>query len=316
MKNWQTCFAVVVMFFVFFSLFSSVSFGQTSEDITPTDVWYLAKSIDDSLISLYQLTGKFSKKRISNNLRPRNVYQKTLSVAEEFNHLHPNALDSLKLSDAYTIDMRQAKPADNYSILHLIKDWLISKNKFVESAGERTAKNPNDVFQMLRQISFHHTEIAGKLNIATTWGSPARVYEAVVTGVLPAVEGIADEAGVKHEDFLFPKQPVSGVKSRNVYHLLSQVYNNISRYYMNRGGYEPIIIEEVSDCDDISPADVFDLATIISTELKARTGNKAMSAKTAGSYSRWKEGKDKIVPGDVFRLIQYNYILSRNVLEK
>ncbi len=316
MKNRQKCFAVVVMFFLFSALFPAVSFGQTSEEITFTDVYYLAKSIDDSLVQMYQLTGKLNKKRISNNLRVRNVYMKALSVAEEFNDLHANALNNLALSEAYSIDINQAKPANVYAILSLIKDYLISKDKFAESAEDKTAKTPNDVFQMTRQISLHHTETAGKMNMKTEWGTPAQVYETVVTGIMPAVEGIADEAGIKHNEFSFPKQPVSGVKPRNVYHLLTQVYKNISGYYMNRGGYDPIVPETINDCDDISPADVFDLAGIISAELKARTGNKALNAKTAGSYSRWKESKDKIVPGDVFRLIQYNFILSKNVLKK
>ncbi|MGE0082985.1 MAG: hypothetical protein AB7S75_01050 [Desulfococcaceae bacterium] len=76
MKNRQKRFVVKVMSILVLALLPAGAFGQTAEEITSTDVYYLAKSIDDSIVSLYQLTGKLSKKRISSNLRPRNVYMK------------------------------------------------------------------------------------------------------------------------------------------------------------------------------------------------------------------------------------------------
>lgn len=297
-------------------LFSGSAPGQEWKDITPTDVYYLAKSLDDSLISMYGLSSKLNKKRISNNLKPRNVYQKVLAVADEFSFLHANALNPVKLTEARNIDMNRTGPGDVYGILTLMKDYLAVNNAFAESAEARTQKTPNDVFQMLRQISLHHNEIARKKSIATDWATPKQVYETVVTNILPAVEKMAHEAEIEHKVFPFPKQPVSGVIPRYVYKLLYHVYKNISEFYMNKGGYDPIIIEEVNDCDDISPADVFDLAVIISAELKVRSGKKNLDTNTASQYKRWKESKDKIVPGDVFRLIQYNFILTRRVLEK
>ncbi len=297
-------------------LLSAGAPGQASENITPTDVYYLAKSVDDSLVSMYELTSEFNKKRISNNLKPRNVYQKVLSVAEEFSFLHGNALNPVKLSEARNFDMNRTGPKHIYEILILMKDYLAVKNAFTESAEERGTKTPNDVFQILRQISLHHNEIARKKSITTDWATPGQVYETVVTNILPTVEGIAHDTEIQYKEFSFPKQPVSGIMPRYVYKLLYQVYRNMSEFYMNRGGYEPIILEEVNDCDDVTPADVFDLATIIAAELKARAGKKKLNTNTISQYKRWKESKDKIVPGDVFRLIQHNFILTRKVLEK
>jgi hypothetical protein len=289
--------------------------AETWESATPTDVYHLAKSIDDSLTFMYSLTSKLTKKRISDNLKPRNVYMKALTVAEEFNTLHPNAIDSAKLSEAANIDASRTKPGDVYALLNLIKNYLITENAFTESPEEMDARTPNDVFQMLRQVSMHHYEIAKKKNLVTGWGTPARVYEAVVTGILPAVGEIADDAKIAHEDFPFPKQPVGGVAPRNVYNLLYHVYNNISQFYMNKGGYDSVFLTKMNDCDEISPADVFDLVQIIVGELKARSGNKMMATKTASRYTTWKNSKEKIVPGDVFRLIQYNFMLTKKALE-
>lgn len=288
---------------------------QAWGNITPTDVYYLAKSVDASLVSMYGLSSELAKKRISNNLRPRNVYQKALSVADEFNVLHTNALDSLKLSEAHNVDMSRTTPSDVHKILSLIQNYLVSKGTFSELFETRSPKTPNDVFQVLRQVSMHHHEIARKKGLVTDWAKPRRVYDAMVTDVLPVTRAIAAREKVTYEPFAFPKQPVSGVIPRYVYKLLYYTYQNLSDYYMDKGGYDPIILEQVNDCDAISPADVFDLTVIIAAELKARAGKKILGRETAARYKSWKVGKEKIVPGDVFRLIQHNFILSRRILE-
>ena len=289
--------------------------AQAWGDITPTDVYYLAKSVDDSLASVYELSSELTKKRISNSLRPRNVYQKALSVADEFNFLHPNALDSLKLSEARNVDMTRTGPSDVHSVLSLIEKYLLSKGTFTANFETRSTKTPNDVFQMLRQVSMHHHEIARKKGLTTDWAKPKRVYEAVVTNILPVTQNLAAKEKVAHKSFEFPKQAVSGVIPRYVYKLLYHMYQNLSDYYMNKGGYDPIILEQVNDCDKISPEDVFDMTLILAAELKARGGKKSLRRETAARYKSWKEGKEKIVPGDVFRLIQHNFILSKKILE-
>ncbi len=115
--------------------------------------------------------------------------------------------------------------------------------------------------------------------------------------------------------FLFLNSRCTGIMPRNVYNLLFHLYVNISKYYINKGEYDPIILEKMNDCDEISPADVFDLTQVIAAELKAKSGNKTLDSESMTNYTRWKEGKDKIVPGDVFRLIQYNFILTKRSLE-
>ncbi|QTA88349.1 hypothetical protein [Desulfonema magnum] len=289
---------------------------ETEKAVTPTDVYYLAKSIDNSLMAAHGLTRTLTKKRISDNLRPRNVYNKAVSVVEEFNFLHNNAIDPVRLSEARNLDVIRTRPENVYQVLSLISSHLIAENNFLQSMEQRITRTPNDVFQMLRQVSLHHHEIARKKNLTTDWATPERVYEAVVKHILPVAEGIAHEAGVKYKTFSFPKQPVSGVIPRYVYKLLYYVYMNISKFYMNKGGYEPILLVEVNDCDDISPADVFDLTQVIAAELKVRSGNSSLTQKHASRYASWKNTKEKIVSGDVFRLVQHNFILTKRTLEQ
>ncbi len=169
-------FGLYVMIMVFTFSAADAQDTETWKTIAPTDVYYLAKAIDNSLVSMYDLTSLSEKKRISSNLRPRNVYQKVLSVAEEFNLLHGNLISQANLNDAYNIDMANAKPANVYGVLTLMKEVLAAKNSFTESTEAKTPKTPSDVFQMMRQISMHHHEIAKKKNIQTTWATSGRMF--------------------------------------------------------------------------------------------------------------------------------------------
>lgn len=295
----------------------AVSGTGTSGEITPTDVYYLAKSVDDSLVRMYQAEGVFEKKRISNNLSPRNVFEKAIDITEKFNMLHNYAVARDRLAEVSKIgDMSRIAPSDVYAVLSLIKDCMTKQGVFAEYSGEKNPKVPSDVFHLMRQLSWRCSEIAKKKGIVTNWATPAQVYESAVTAMLPAVQAMAGEAGVKYEDYSFPRQPVSGVVPRYVYNLLYHTYGNISKYYIyKKGNYEPVVFLDINDCDDISPADVFDLTQVIASELKADIGVKALSPETAEVYAKWKESHAEILPGHVFRLIQYNYILSKKVLE-
>jgi hypothetical protein len=83
-------------------------------------VYYLVQSIDEILVQQYELsTEPFVKKRMSENLRPRNVYQKALAVVEEFNVLHPNVINRDVLLAAQSIDASQTQPKDVYALIDL-----------------------------------------------------------------------------------------------------------------------------------------------------------------------------------------------------
>lgn len=299
----------------FLSLTGTENHAFSEQIIGPTDVYYLAKSIDDSIVSAYGLTYRFDKKMLSNNIRPRNSYQKLLSVADEFNLLHDNAISQAKLDEARRTDVVNTKPADLYRVLQYMKDFLLSQGIYAEYGGERENKTPSDVTHMLRQISYHNMEIARQKNIPTDWSSPSQVYDAIIKDILPVVQAVAAESGYKFREFDFPEQAVTGIVPRNITRLLHHIYKNISRYYIAKGGYEPLTLIEVTECDTIEAGDSFDLIKAISAEFKAMSGKKTLNADVAEKYNRWKESKSEIVPGDVFRLLQYNYILCKRIME-
>ena len=78
----------------------------------------------------------------------------------------------------------------------------------------------------------------------------------------------------------------SGVVPRNIYKILSQIYRNIARYYMRTGDYDPLDLSEMNECDEITPADVFDLVQVITAELKVKVGAKSLDSDSASRYAR------------------------------
>ena len=134
---------MIVFLVVGIGVTARISAGQTPQEITPTDVYYLAKSIDESLVRMYNLSNEpFLKKRISENLKPRNVYQKALSVVEEFRVLHPDALDADALTAAQQVDVSQTIPKDVYNLLRKIANYLSVRGRLVEVEEIREKKSP------------------------------------------------------------------------------------------------------------------------------------------------------------------------------
>lgn len=296
---------------------ANVALGQTPQEITPTEVYYLARSIDESLAHTYNLPDEsFLKKRMSENLRPRNVYQKAFAVVQEFGMLHPGVIDPQQITTAQSLDVNQTVPGDVYKLLTLMSGYFAARGQLVEIEELREQKVPSDVYQILRQITGRHIRIAEQKGMVTDWASVPRVYDAVVKNLLPAVQTVADDAGIVYQDYPFPRQPVNDVTPRNIYKLVGHIYRNIASYHRQKEAYEPIELVEVTDCDEIAPVDVFDLIQVVSAELKAEVGVKPLAATTAEAYRKWREQQETLVPGHTFRLGQYLYILTKAVLER
>ena len=295
---------------------SQPGWSQTGGEITATENYYLVKSIDESLVKLAGLTGAFERKRISENLRPRNVFEKTLDLAQRFNVLFPNALNPAKLDELSQVaDVSRTTPADAYAVLNLLKAYLVAQGTFQETTDAQTPKTPSDVFHIMRQLSWHYVQIAQQKGLSVKWGTAAQVYDTVVTTVLPAMYGMAADAKITYNPYLFPRQPVSKVQPRNIYKLLRQIYTNIATYYAAKGNYEPLKIVDVTDCDEITPADAFDLAQVAAAELKANLGGKTLAPDLAVRYAEWKKTHEQVEPGHTFRLLQHLFILTKQIGE-
>lgn len=281
---------------------------------TPTDVYYLALSIDNSLGERFKLAGDFEKERISDTLKPRNVFLKALAVVEEFGDLGIGSIDQARFNAARRTDMSAVKPGNVFNLLNLIRERLMEQDKYSEYDGIREAKTPGDVFQLLRRLSFHNLQIARKNGIPVKWGTPELVYDANMHHILAPLHSIADETRVAYKPFRFPKNALKDIYPRYVYKLQEAVYKNMARHFADKRGYKPIEFLRIKDLDALTPADVLDITGIISAELKALVGDKTLDRENLDKYAEWKRGR-QITPGDVIQLVQHNFMISRKINE-
>ena len=308
----------------FLFLLPAVSSAQNTPDTntkgielgTPAFSYYLAEGIIQSYQSLFQIEDAFQKKLISNNLKPQNVYERTLGIMEEFETLFPGAISQKQRDNAYAVNLLKASPTEISGILTLIRNELERQGTFREYDGQRTPKTPNEVYQIIREIGWYHRQIAAQRGIQTTWDSVDRVYETVVSKFLPTVYAIAGEKGIAYENYAFPIQPAKGVQPRNIYKLVIALHNNIMQYYrLQEKAGDIVEFVAVNDCDDITPADVFDLEQIVAAELKLKNPALKPSEQLTGQFKTWRATQEKLVPGHTFRLLRYCYLLTKKVLE-
>ncbi len=281
---------------------------------TPAFSYYLAENIIQSYRSLYQIEETFQRKPISDNLKPQNVYKRTLGIMEEFVTLFPGVISQQQHDKAHAVDPTKASPTEISEVLTLIRNELERQGAWREYDGVRTSKTPNEVYQHMREIGWCHRQIAAQRGINTTWDSVDRVYETVVYEFLPTVYVIADVNEITYESYAFPRQPSREVKPRNIYKLVIALYNNIMRYYTLREGAGNMVeFIAINDCDGITPADVFDLEQIVAAELKLKNPTLRLSGEVAGQFKTWKASQEKLVPGHTFRLLQHLYMLTETV---
>lgn len=283
---------------------------------TPAYSYYLAVEVIQAYQDLFQITDTYDKKPISANLKPQNVYERTLGVMEEFDTLFPGGLSQAEQEAVYAVDPRTATPTEISAILSLIKRALVSQGARAEYGGQRTSKTPDEVYQIMRRIGWYHREIAERKGLTTTWDSVDRVYETVVYKMLPIVYAIADQSGIAYEPYAFPRQPARDVKPRNIYKLVIAVYDTIMQYKTRSGSTSDMVtFVTVTDCDDITPADVFDLEQIVAAELKLHNPEITPSEDVIQQFQRWRSTQDSLVPGHTFRLLGYSYLLTHRALE-
>lgn len=280
---------------------------------TPTDVYNLAQSIDYALTNRYNLNRFFKAPVLTDNAKARNVFQKALGTVREFRALGIGGIDQAELNKAAQVDPDKVKPDQVYALLKLIEVQLRKSGiKVQESTYDVGRKTPSQVFALLRRLSAHHRELAAKLEIEVDWGTPGPVYDLNVRRVLPAVQAVADKAGVEYKPFRFPKIPLKKVYPRHVFMLQRATYNNLAEYFRKTAEYEPIEFKRIVDTHVLNPGDVADVTRIFLGELGVLIGYPQISMKTLGRYEIWARGR-KITPGDVIQLVQYNFVLSRRI---
>ena len=123
---------------------------------SPAFSYYLAEEIIQSYQSLFQLEDTFQRKPISHNLKPQNVYERTLGIMEEFETLFPGVITQQQRDTAYAVDPTKASPTEISGILTLIRNELERQGAWREYDGVRSSKTPNEVYQHMRKIGWCH----------------------------------------------------------------------------------------------------------------------------------------------------------------
>lgn len=284
---------------------------------SPAYSYYQAAEIIESYKKMFGIEDTFQKKMISRNLRPTHVYERTLEMMEEFAALFPDAISKDQREQAYTVNPDEATSVETTYILNFIKTELKRQGTYEPYYELRSPKTPSDVYQIMRKLGWFHRQIAAQRGIETDWDRVERVYTTVVVKLLPSVYAIADDAEVSYQPYAFPRQPSRGVRSRNIYKLVIALYDNIMQAYALQQQTSENIVQfvEVNDCDEITPADVFDLEQIVAAELRLFNPELQPSEQLLERFETWKASQTKLAPGHTFRLLQHLYLLTEQVLE-
>ncbi|MCA9363765.1 hypothetical protein KC727_00915 [Candidatus Kaiserbacteria bacterium] len=289
--------------------------------VTPTDVYYLAVAVDEALVTLHNLHTEFTKPRISDTIRPPDVFERVVLLAEEFNTVHRGVLGQTAIDPEVLVAFKdvplyaEPQPKHVYSVLNLMRTALEDRGVFVEYDGIRSPKQPSDVFQVLREISAHHVEILDR-GIAIPWNQPKRVYETNLFEMYTILKYYADREGVTVPDFTFPEEPEPNIQPRHVYQVQLELYEGLTALIVrDNPEYQPVIFHSVEELGTIEPGDVFDLTRIILSELKRFVGEAPPpSSELVDKYLNWEFGRNAVVPGDVYKLVSFNSTIVEALL--
>lgn len=295
--------------------FISDANGAVIQSITPTDVFYLLKGVDESLMGDNGLNSLYTKQPLSTNINPRNVFQKIVNVIAEFNTLYPNSVSLKYVSSKVSKVGNNPLPSDVYDVVAMMKDALSQRSAYTRTSVEITTKTPSHVFQLLRQLSSHISEASTKkgINVMALW-SPARVYRTNFLILLAGVQKLANEHGIAYAKYTHPALPESGKQPKDVFAVITSAHNRLSKYYVKstNGNYTPLVLAKIVDKESITPVDVFDLTQLAIGELKFITGEGKHGRADKFRYSSWAKSTT-VLPGHVFILVSYIERVTRNL---
>ena len=274
--------------------------------ITPTDVYYLAESINASLMATYGVADDFSAEWISRNLKPANVLLRTKWIVRSASV----ALEGFDITQGEAKEVLDAepnpvKPGHVYSTLGALRSFLESKNAYAEHQGKQITRTPSDVYHNVRRLSHTLANISRKNGNKPFWQIPAGPYQIQAEEIMPYVETLVQRKGSNANEFLFPKEAVAGVKPQHIYIANRALYRNISA--MAPAGFKPVVFEEVKGLGAIGPDDVFDLCIVIASEIRIMAGaEKTIHPANEANYKQWKTQVPMIKPGHVYSITQFN----------
>lgn len=287
--------------------------GENAGPGTSAHDFYIAQGIIDTYSAMFDIRNEFQRKPISDNLNSRNVFPRALAALDEFNALFPDVIHRTNIDAAHAVGLDKAGPMEIMAVLTLMQEALAQQTAFQEYTGTKTSKSSSELYQILRELGWFHREIAKKKRMTVTWDKVERVYETVITGLLPSVYKAAETRSVRHENYPFPKQPVDNVTPHNIYKLITVLYNDLMSLQPRDGARDAVRILPVNDCDTVTPAEVFDLEQVVVAELAARDPSLTVPRNIGEAYAEWKKGRDKLAPGHTFRLLQHLYDIIKEI---
>ena len=241
---------------------ASNAFGQA----TPTDVYQRALEVaaEVDLIRLEMGVTDAAKPDMAiSGAQPREVYFQALTLFEKSNRLLFEHLRERE--DPPTLSSGDITPDDVLTlingalelVLHVKHSFGIKETATIELSNE--TRTPTDVYKLIIRVN-------RKLNslLQQRFG-PAEVYQQLTYAVglsssILATVVSADRLGIEPA-FARRKTPV------DVYRKLIAIYTIIHET-VNLSGIECLVIEEAeSERTDVSPNDVYDLASLLVSEL-------------------------------------------------
>ena len=262
---------------------ASNAFGQA----TPTDVYQRALEVaaEVDLIRLEMGVTYAAKPDMAiSGAQPRDVYFQALTLFEKSNRLLFEHLRERE--DPPTLSSGDITPDDVLTlingalelVLHVKQSFEIKETATIELSNE--TRTPTDVYKLIIRVNRTLNSLLQQRF------APAEVYQQLTYGV-----GLSSSilATVASADRLGIEPPLARRKTPlGVYRQLIAMYAIIHET-MNLSGKECLVIEAAeSEREDVSPSDVYDLASLLVSELSY------LHSLTPGANA----AKDSYYPGD------------------
>ncbi|CAM2070065.1 hypothetical protein SCOR_32115 [Sulfidibacter corallicola] len=282
---------------------------------TPTDVYYLAQSLKSSVAQAYQLPQPKSIDYLTHNIKPRNVFQKAMGTLSEFETLFPGSIEASVLDAANAKEARSISPDDVFELLGHLRDAMQAKGFYRTDAGPRSAKVPSDVFHRLQHLSARFRQLAAKRGVTVNWGTPERVFALNFREVYPILRQFVTGKRGTPEAFVFRAKGAPDVKPRHIFAFQSTLYHQIGKHYRKERNYDPIVFEDYTQMDRITPDDVYHISLIVIGEIKFLMGDHELAPEELRQFENWKRTKNKIGPGDVYHLLRHNFFMTVKAIQ-
>jgi len=282
------------------------------ENPTLTDVYYLTFNITQSLAFAHQLS--------YDNLQQTHCKPKTLvrsflfllRATKYLNTLFHHSIPKKNIDVAYHTDLKKLSPDEFIYILKLIQNDLVYKKIYIETSEPHTVKKNHDVNCMIEQFASTVNQIKkqNQMNPA----SSVQIGDYIFQHIDPLVTSALKHANLSKPSFSFDEKPARDIKAIHLFRLIGYIYSNTSAYYQKFYHYHPLLWEiSYQKSDHASLSETLAFIHMLFDHLKTHCKTDQTDSNVLTSYEKWKSLQSVIVPGDIFHILQYYFILSKSL---